>query len=174
MIDGPSSKFLHAPAPQRPLAVHLERIEGSLKRISTLAIDKKPTDCVEETLAHLTINASPTQEQSHIDLHNLAIRHQVYLGVPVDMVQRIQSPPVSPVPPNWMQENVEAGPECTDPFPDAKGCAVPEETLKHVNEFEVDRKIEYRNVQHGAPRISVDFYKKPEETKKAQRSRSIG
>lgn len=166
--------FLYAPRPVKPLKLHLGRIESIAETLYATERargegEKGGKDAlppgISTKMSALAL-ASPTS-QAAIDAHDGSIRELVCLGVPVDMVQRVQSPPVSPVPPNWMQERVEEGPDTVDPFPYAEGVGAGEGSRRE-GEFRVHKQIEYKTVHRGAPRISVDLYEqvKPKDQRK--------
>lgn len=90
-----------------------------------------------------------------------SIEEQSYwLEVPEDEMQRVQSPPVSPVPPDWADEMVEGGPDATDPFPlphlDQSCILTPRGGRKASDsEFVV---VRLKERQQGQVPITVDMY----------------
>lgn len=86
------------------------------------------------------------------------------LTLPVDLAQRAQSPPISPIPPRWLEERPESGPALGNPFPlshrspldevericikgiDGEGATL---VVKHVKERKSDGSL---------PTITVDEY----------------
>lgn len=82
-----------------------------------------------------------------------------WLKVPEDEMQRVQSPPVSPVPPTWAEEMVEGGPDTTDPFPlthlDRSRVLTPRTKKATDSEFVV---VRLKERQQGQVPIIVDMY----------------
>lgn len=86
------------------------------------------------------------------------------LSLPFDVAQRAQSPPISPVPPGWLEERPESGPALVDPFPLCHRSPSNEMEQIHIKNREgreealmVKHKKE-RKSDKSLPTITVDEY----------------
>lgn len=86
------------------------------------------------------------------------------LSLPVDLAQRAQSPPISPIPPNWLEERPESGPSLVNPFPLSHRSPMDKMEWIHIKGIEGENETltvkhkKERKSDGSLPTITVDEY----------------